>query len=160
MPLKLVQNRKGVEILEFALVLPMFLLLIFAVVDFGLCFFAQHTLQYATREGVRLALVGRILNDASGNPMTREASIVKAIRDNAAVAVNPNAVQISIYPVSADFIDPTNWKNTQDAGAPGGYMRVRTSYTYHFMTPFVGSFVRGGNLLLQSEATYRNELFN
>ena len=160
MPLRLVRNGKGVELMEFALVLPMFLMLSFAIVDFTLCFFAQHTLQYATREGVRLALVGRQLNDASGSPLTREASIVKAIRDNVAVAVSPSAVQISIYPVETDFSDPSNWKVTQNAGAPGSYMRVRTSYIYHFMTPFVGSFVSGGNLTLRAEATYRNELFN
>ena len=51
-------NEQGATAVEFALVLPIFLLLTFAIIDFGRYFFVEHTLQYATREGMRLALVG------------------------------------------------------------------------------------------------------
>ena len=75
------RNGKGVTIVEFALVFPLLMVLIFGVMDFGMYFFVQHSIQYATREGVRLALVGRTINDASGNAMSREASIVQTIRE-------------------------------------------------------------------------------
>ena len=48
-------GRRGAAIAELAIVLrsssP-----VFSMVDFGIYSFAQHTLQFATREGVRLAL--------------------------------------------------------------------------------------------------------
>ena len=48
--------------MEFALTLPVFFILVIGIIEFGWYFFVQHTLQYATREGMRLALVGRTLN--------------------------------------------------------------------------------------------------
>jgi len=145
--------------MELAIVLPVVLILIFSIFDFGLYFFAQHSVQFGTREGARLALVGKILADEKGNPLSREASIVKAIRDNAAVGVNPAALEISIFPVNPDYSDPKDWEKSQFAGTPGGYMRVRTRYRYRFVTPLLRALTRDGSVLIQAQATYRNELF-
>jgi Flp pilus assembly protein TadG len=157
--IRTIRGHRGVTIVEFALVLPLLLVLIFSIIDFGLYFFVEHTLQFATREGVRLALVGRTLDDPNGNPLSREASIIKMINDHAALAVNPSALEISIYPVNPDYTDPTDWKITQDAGGPGSYMRVKTRYYYKFITPLVGALLPNGRILVQSQATYKNELF-
>lgn len=154
-----VRGSGGVTIMEFAVVLPLLLILIFSIVDFGIYSFIQHTLQFATREGVRLALVGRTLTDAQGNPMTREASIIKMIDDCAQVAVDPSKVTISIYPVNPDYSDPADWSTTQNAGGPGNYMRVKTRYYYKFVTPLIGALFSNGEILVQSQATYKNENF-
>ena len=52
---------RGATMVEFAMVLPVFVLLLFGIIEFGRYFFVQHTLQFATREGTRLALVGGTL---------------------------------------------------------------------------------------------------
>lgn len=150
---------KGSEIVEFALVMPIFFLLLFAIIDFGWYFYNQHTIQFATREGTRLALVGRQLTAANGTVMTREDSIIKTIKDNAGLAVDPDKLQISIYPVGANYTDPADWSTTVDAGNGGDYMRVRVLYTYNFLTPFIGNLFTGGNIVISAEALYRNELF-
>jgi Flp pilus assembly protein TadG len=85
------RSRKGVTAVETALVLPVFVFIVFAIIDFGRFFFVQHTLQYATREGTRLALVGRTITDSKGNPLDRTGSILKTIQDSASVAVNPGS---------------------------------------------------------------------
>jgi len=151
---------RGNAAVEFALALPIFVILFIGIIEFGWYFFVQHTLQYATREGMRLALVGRTLNDSGGNPMTREASIIRTIRDNASLAVNPASVLVSIYPVNANFTDPSGWETQQDAGDPGDYMRVRSRYVHAFFTPLIGGFFGGGGITIQAEGTYRNELFD
>ena len=51
-------HERGGALVEFALVLPAFFVMMLSIMDFGLYFFVQHTLQFATREGARLALVG------------------------------------------------------------------------------------------------------
>ena len=142
---------------EFALTLPVFIILVVGIIEFGWCFFVQHTLQYATREGMRLALVGRTLTNASGNPMTPVGSIIYTIRQEASLAVDPGSVLISIYPVGANFSDPTNWQNTQNAGGTGQYMRVRTRVIHTFFTPLIGAFFPNGTMTIQAEGTYRNE---
>jgi Flp pilus assembly protein TadG len=149
----------GSTAIEFALVLPVFALFLFGIIDFGRYFFVQHTIQFATREGTRLALVGGTLSDSGGNPLDRTASIIQKIQDKVSVAVAPAAVAISIFPITAGYSDPTGWQGQQNAGAPGDYMRVRTTYTYVFLTPFIGVFFTAGVKIIQAEATYRNELF-
>ena len=49
---------RGSVAVEFALLLPVLLLLIFGVIDFGRAINAQITLTQAAREGVRLAALG------------------------------------------------------------------------------------------------------
>jgi len=151
---------RGNSVVEFALTLPIFIILVIGIIEFGWYFFVQHTLQYATREGMRLALVGRTLN-VGGTPLSREASIIKTIQDNATLAIKPStAVQVSIYPVdNAGFIDPTGWETRQEAGDPGQYMRVRSRYNHRFFTPLIGGFFSGGAIVIQAEGTYRNEVF-
>ena len=50
---------RGQSLVEFALVLPLFLLLFMAVMDFGTAVFTYNSLTNAAREGVRLAVVNQ-----------------------------------------------------------------------------------------------------
>jgi len=144
---------RGATAVEFALVLPLFVLLLFGIIDFGRYFFIQHTVQFATREGTRLALVGGTLPN-----MSRIESIIAKIEESANLA-NLSGLEISVFPITAGYSDPTGWENLQNAGNPGDYMRVRTRYTYRFLTPFIGDFFTNGANVIQAAATYRNELF-
>lgn len=156
---RILSDAGGATVVEFAMITPLFFLLLFAIIDFGWYFFTQHTIQYATREGTRLALVGVQLKDKDGNEMSREASIIKTIQDNAALAVDPVALQISIYPVGADYSDPEDWEETVNSGIGGDYMRVRVRYTHHFLTPLIGKFFPSGANVILAQSLYRNELF-
>lgn len=152
-------GNKGASVVEFALLLPLFFLLVFGTIEFGWYFFVQNTIQSATRDGTRLALVGLQLKDKDNKDMSREDSIIKTIKDNAAIAVNPVALQISIYPVGPGYTDPAGWETIVNAGQGHDYMRVRTRYTYHFLTPIISQFFPGGTNVIQAAALYRNELF-
>ena len=153
------RRSRGVALIEFAFVFPFLLILFFSIIDFGIYFLDQHTLQFATREGARVGLVGRRVTDAGGNLLSREESIVQTIKTYAAIALDPNKVSVSIYPMDASLTDPTGWKGTLDAGQPGSFMRVRSQFTYKFITPFVAQVMNNGFLVIQAEATYKNESF-
>lgn len=154
------KNNLGTTALEFALILPVFALLIFGIFDMGRYLFVQNTLQFATVEGMRLATVGGTLNGANGNPLSRAASITQEIDNVAANAGLPAAaIQVSIFPITASYGDPTGWTGEQDAGNPGDYMRVVATYNYTFFTPLIGTFFPGGVSTITAQATYRNELF-
>ena len=155
------KNSRGTTAIEFALVLPVFAFLIFAIFDMGYYMFVQNTLQYATVEGARLAMVGGTLNGSNGSPLSRAASITQEIENVADLAgISSAALQISIFPITSTYSDPTGWNGEQNAGNPGDYMRVVTSYTYTFLTPFMGQFFPNGVSTITAQTTYRNELFS
>lgn len=54
----MVQRDRGAAAVEFALVLPILLLLVFGIVDFGRAYHEQVTLTHGAREGVRLLAFG------------------------------------------------------------------------------------------------------
>lgn len=53
------RNEKGVSAVEFALVLPIFVSVIFAIFQFGIAFNNWIAITHAAREGARLAAVGQ-----------------------------------------------------------------------------------------------------
>src|SRR5712691_10515823 len=50
---------RGAAAVEFALLLPILLLIVFGIIDFGRAYNAQVTLTQAAREGVRLAALSQ-----------------------------------------------------------------------------------------------------
>lgn len=62
------QARRGQTLVEFALILPIFLLMLFGLVDVGRIVYANSTLSQAAREGARLASVEAYWVGRSGTP--------------------------------------------------------------------------------------------
>jgi len=52
------QGRRGQALVEFALILPLLMLVLFGIVEFGRAWNAKQVLTDAAREGARLAVVG------------------------------------------------------------------------------------------------------
>lgn len=56
-PNRRLASEKGAELIEFALVLPLLLLILFGIIDFGLLFQRYETVTNAAREGARVAVL-------------------------------------------------------------------------------------------------------
>ena len=56
-PVDRLNSERGAELIEFALVFPLLLLVMLGIVDFGLMFQRYEVLTNATREGARLAVL-------------------------------------------------------------------------------------------------------
>jgi Flp pilus assembly protein TadG len=98
---------RGAAAVEFALVLPLLLLIVFGIIDFGRALNAQITLTQAAREGARL--------DALGQPN------VQAGTQAAATGLSPVTVTItSLCPAGA---------------GPTATATVQASYVFSFITP-------------------------
>ena len=97
---------RGAAAVEFALLLPVLLLLVFGIIDFGRALNAQITLTQAAREGARIAALG-------------ESNVVSGTQA-AATGLSPVAVTVTSCP----------------AGAGAGVNAVvKTSYSFSFVTP-------------------------
>jgi len=70
------RSERGQSLTEFALALPIFALLLFAVIQFGIVFNNYLTLTDAARAGARKAAVGRQLIDPAGDTKKAVASSV------------------------------------------------------------------------------------
>ncbi|MDQ6858443.1 MAG: pilus assembly protein [Chloroflexota bacterium] len=118
---RLVDDEQAQALVEFALVLPIFLLLVTGIFDVGRAVWQENTLAYAAREGTRYAIV----HGASGNPIVGPcSSCLNPVTNNLANvtnAVTSNAVGVYGINVTIDYPDGGNNRNqrvTVDATAP------------------------------------------
>jgi hypothetical protein len=114
-------DERAQALVEFALVMPVFLLLVTGIFDAGRAVWQENTLAYAAREGTRYA----ILHGAGGIPIVGPcSSCVNPVSNNLAnitSAVTTNAVGVYGISVTIDYPDGGNNRNqrvTVDATAP------------------------------------------
>jgi len=108
--LNLLKRKTGQSIVEFALVLPVLLLILMGIIEFGRLLETTNVLTSAAREGVRVAAVtapdASQVNNAAQNILTANNI------SNATITVNgPNTnrevsvtVQITYVPLTGSFI--------------------------------------------------------
>jgi len=101
---------RGQSTLEMSLLLFPFLFLVLAVVEFGWFYLHQHTLQYATREGMRLGLVGTQLQGEKETVLTREESIIHTIKQQASGVIDPQRMHVWMFRVPPTYADPEGWE--------------------------------------------------
>jgi Flp pilus assembly protein TadG len=144
-------SKKGQTMMEFALIAPLFFLLIFAVMDFGRMFFVQVNLQQAVQEAARFASTGNHLADPStpGNNLSRVASIVAMAQQSAWSGANVTNVQVSSLQGGVG-----------SAGGPGDTVTVSLTTNLALMTPMMASFFPNGSYTFTSSATFKNEPFS
>ena len=109
------------SLVEFALVLPLFLLIVTGIFDVARAVWQENTLAYASREGTRYAIV----HGAAGNPIvgpcTSCLNPVSNNLSNVVSAVTSNAVGVYGIDVTIDYPDGGNnrlQRVTVDATAP------------------------------------------
>ena len=105
---RLRRSERGQALVEFAIILPTFILVLFGMLEFGLVFDHHLTLEYATREGAR---TGSALADGGGDATICngiDAQIVAAVQRVLAAPGSPVDVsrvsQISIWRATAQGV--------------------------------------------------------
>ena len=149
-----------------AFVLPIFLLLVFGLIDLGRFVLADSILSQASREGARLAAVeagwmgptDAACGQAGGPVCPADVtSLVADVRDATNREVAGLGGSISNVYVSCDApgAEPANWQTFTSASClsngPGNVVSVRVIYTYRAITPVIGAFI--GPVLRQGAAT-------
>jgi Flp pilus assembly protein TadG len=108
-PSRQTSRDRGAVAVEFAILLPVLLLILFGIIDFGRALNAQIALTQAAREGARI--------DALNQPNLVTRTKAAAAGLGSAVSVN------EVYPCQ-----PGDGSKNTDAN-------VQTSYLFHFITP-------------------------
>ena len=125
------REEKGQSMVEFALILPVLILIIIGIIEFGFLFSGYLALTNASREAVRTVSLGET-----------DVEAIQRAKD-VAIILNPAKMNVSISP-SAVIRDR------------GDSVTATISYDYDFLTPFMEKLF-GSNLQLEAEATMRVE---
>ncbi len=126
----LLRKEDGQSATEFALVLPIILIVILVIVQSGIIVNAQLVITHAAREGVR-----------DGSVTNNNSKIINSIR-NSARTLDHDMLNISIDPSSGRKI--------------GDYLTVSIEYKPPIVIPIIKSFFPS-NIRLRSSATMRIE---
>jgi TadE-like protein len=66
----LFRNNKGTSMVEFAIIAPLFLILLFGIMEFGLLLYYKAMITNGSREGARTGIVFRATATGTYNPVT------------------------------------------------------------------------------------------
>lgn len=125
------RSGRGQALVEFALVMPIFILLLVAIFDLGRAVFAYNTLTNAAREGARIAIVNQY----------QPSIIARAKQQTAIVELNDPSVTVNFYQVNADGTPNTSTPCALSQIAVGCMASVSFEATYQPITPLIGNII-------------------
>ena len=134
------RRQRGQAVVEFALVLPILLILLLGIVDFGFGFKTRITVTNATREGARFGAVGWPAGSFPADCNSSGADDVTVV-GRACSTIAGNVTNVTSVTVS--FPERNGVSGTQT----GDSIVVSMTYRYTFITPLgpmLSTFTGGG----------------
>ncbi len=122
------KKQEGASLVEFSVIAPLFVVLLFGLVEFGMSIYDKELLTNASREGARFGVI-------YCTPRKTSTQIQS---------------QVQTYLTNAGFTDTATKNVTGAGGASGSQLSVSVSYPYHFQV--LPNFVSGlaGTMTLRS----------
>ena len=152
----------GQALIEFALVLPILLLLVFGIVDFGLAFNSWGTSQNAAREAARAAAVTNSVSTIKGRATVSGSSIGLAAGD-VTLACNRPTVDKPFYDCTQG-LNGTGMCTNGPCSTPGSWremegdiVQIDIKHPYRFRTPLPSLVGLGGTVTLKASIQTRYE---
>lgn len=124
------ERQKGTVLVEFAIVLPIFILILIGTIEFGIVLNDFLILQNAAREGARYGAIG-----------SSEAAIKDRVR-NYSFHLNNGSLAVQV---------------TNAMGTKGSAVTVKTTYPVPLITVLMKSIVHSDSFNLHAEALMRLE---
>jgi Flp pilus assembly protein TadG len=128
---KIIRNNKGQALVEFAIILPILLLLILGIVQFGMMINSYLSIQYAAREGARAGIVGSTDSE------------IKNLIIADSPGLDSSKLTVTITP---DLLSRKS----------GDTLTVGVSYSYNLTIPVISSIFKN-SIILSSQTSMRIE---
>jgi len=181
-PASMVKCESGITVVEFAIIAPVFLLLISGIVEFSLIMFTSVVMESATNTTSRLGKTGYTTGGIS-----RQQEIINTVDARTAGLLDPTKITIKSESYSdfnnigqpepcitpspcpgtagVNFVD-INGNGTWDAdmgqaglGGAGDIVVYTVSYPWHIMNPLVSTII-GSTFTITARSVVRNEPYN
>jgi Flp pilus assembly protein TadG len=117
-------NERGQTYVEFALIAPCFLLLLFSIMWLSLAVYSYNYVSYGAREGSRYAAV----HGADSKQPVTTASAVTSFVQNKTPGLNTSKLTVN-----------TTWTPAATPGKLGGTVQVQVQYQFQVSIPFMSS---------------------
>ena len=137
------RRSRGQALVEFALVIPLFLLMLIALFDLGRAVFAYNTLTNAAREGARIAIVNQY----------KPSIVTRAESQTAIVELDTPNVSVDFYQTNADGTPDKTKGHDCKLVAVGCLAVVRFEATYRPITPFISNIIFGSGVTFVAVST-------
>lgn len=130
-------NERGAVAAEFALLLPVFLLILFGIIEFGMLMYGREVVTNAAREGARAGIVQ--------GPPKRTSGEITTIANNYLMGTGINQADVTFTPAGVGLASPN-------------MLTVTAVYNYNFLIPYIPAVVGIPNpLVITTQAVMRHE---
>ncbi|NGZ02196.1 MAG: pilus assembly protein [Nitrospira sp. WS238] len=131
------QNDRGAVAAEFALLLPVFLLILFGIIEFGMLMYGREVVTNAAREGARAGIVQ--------GPPKRTIGEITTIANNYLTGTGINQADVTFTPAGVGLTSPN-------------MLTVTAVYNYNFLIPYIPAVIGIPNpLVITTQAVMRHE---
>lgn len=116
----------GQTLVEFALILPIFILMLVGIFDFGRAIYAYNTINNAAREAVRVGIVNQNVGAIEAEALAQ------------AVSLGLDSTDVTVNFMEPDFTD------AEPCASTPGYscvVEVEVRFQYNPATPVIGNIV-------------------
>lgn len=146
--------QRGATIVEFAIIAPVFILLMIGVIELSMVYFANLTMQHAVREGARYAVTGQNNLDPNTANQQRYQAVLQKIKDSS----------MGMYDKVAPTVSVTNMSGGSNSGAgtfgnAGDIIVISLDCNWPMVTPMMAAFFSNGKAHFVVSATMRNESY-
>lgn len=115
-------NDMGAALVEFGLVVVVFFMFVFGVMDFGRMIYTYHFVSDAACQATRYAIV----RGATSTDPATAADVAAYVKSITPEGIDPSSITVS-----------TSWSPND---APGSNVKVQVSDDFHFMTPVLAKY--------------------
>ena len=144
-----IKDQKGAAVVEFAIVLPLLLVILFGIIEFGLLMYNKHIITNASREGARYGIVvdvprrdeakirKKVINWIYPDAAEPNKSLLVTFGDDKLEETEDDIDVRVCYESDEPCTDPSDWQKLSDATSPhpmfGDKLRVKIKYDYNFL---------------------------
>jgi len=135
------RRSRGQGLVEFALVLPIFAILLFGIIDFGRYVYTANAINNGTREGARSGSV-TVRPSPLCDGLGREACVKAVVRDRTwGVPANMLTTTVTCERVAPNDATPNSVPVSQCR--TNDLLRVHTQATFTLVTPLIAQWLGG-----------------
>ena len=144
-------SARGQSLTEFALVLPIFAILLFGVIDLGRLVYTANAMSNGAREGARVGSVGNRPSPVCDG-LSRVACVTE-ITGNNAWGVAKSAITTTVTCERIAVGDPTPNVVGANTCKTDDLLKVRAETTFSLVTPVIAQFIGGFPLSGEARVT-------
>ena len=147
-------DNKGVAIVEMAIVLPLLIIIVFGIIEFGFIIYDKAMITNASREGARAGIVFRV--DDTGPILPNDAAVQSLIESRIQSYLSTYLISLGSAAPIPSFANG-GITTSLVGGTPGGELTVTVNYDYSFLVLNPGFLKSAPTINLSSTTVMRLE---